>query len=238
VAIADLQNQGRLTMAITTFSDDFFPLFRQDQTGSFDELSAPSGLAALTKPYLGWACGFADFSNRGEQDFWTANGHVYPKLPQYFQPFLVFENNDGKYSQGFKFPATPPDNSYRGGCQGDFDNDGKLDVVVLPISGQPLLLHNETGNQNNWVGLRLHGTYSNRDAIGATVVIDACGKKQYDSVRNGGSYISEKDPRLHFGLGSCAQIDTVTVKWPRGGTQVEKAIPVNKYSVIEEKHSH
>lgn len=235
VAIGDLQNQGRLTMAITTFSDDFFPLFRQDQTGSFDEVSAPAGLAALTKPYLGWACGFADFSNRGEQDFWTANGHVYPKLPQYFQPFLIFEDHGGKFSQGFKFPATP-DNSYRGGCQGDFDNDGKLDVVVLPISGQPLLLHNESGNQNNWVGLRLRGTYSNRDSIGASVVIDACGKKQYDSVRNGGSYVSEKDPRLHFGLGSCAQVDSVTVKWPRGGIQVEKTIPVNKYSIIEEKH--
>ena len=106
---------------------------------------------------------------------------------------------------------------------------------MLPISGQPLLLHNETGNQNNWVGLRLRGTYSNRDSIGASVVIDACGKKQYDSVRSGGSYISEKDPRLHFGLGTCAQVDSVTVKWPRGGTQVEKTIPVNKYSVIEEK---
>jgi hypothetical protein len=234
VAIGDIQNQGRMSMFITTFFDDFFPFFRQDRTGTFDEVSVSSGLAALTKPYLGWACGLADFSNRGALDFWAANGHVYPKVPQYFQPFLVFENHAGKFSQAFKFPVAP-DNSYRGGCQGDFDNDGKLDVAVLPISGQPLLLHNQTANRNNWLGLRLRGTYSNRDAIGATVQIEACGKSQYDSVRNGGSYISANDPRLHFGLGTCAQVDTVTVKWPRGGTQVERNVPVNKYSTIDEK---
>jgi hypothetical protein len=198
VAMGDVQNQGRTGMIVTTFYDDFFPFFRQDHSGVFDEVSDSSGLAALTKPYLGWACGLADFSNRGERDFWTANGHVYPKVPQYNQPFLVFENHGGKFSQGFRFPATP-DNSYRGGCQGDYDNDGKLDVVVLPIAGQPLLLKNETGNANSWIGLRLRGTRGNRDAIGATVMVEACGKRQYDTVRNGGSYISANDPRLHFG---------------------------------------
>jgi hypothetical protein len=237
VAIGDVQNQGRVEMVITTFFDDYFPFFRQDKTGSFDEESASSGLAMLTKPYLGWACGLADFSNRGERDFWAANGHVYPKLRQYFQPFVIFENHGGKFSLAYKFPATP-DNSYRGGAQGDFNNDGKLDVVVLPISGQPLLLENKTENANNWLGLRLRGTYSNRDAIGASVVVDACGKPQYDSVRNGGSYISASDPRLHFGLGACKEVDTVAIKWPRGGTQVEKGLPVNQYTTIEEKRPH
>ena len=112
-----------------------------------------------------------------------------------------------------------------------------MDVVVLPISGQPLLLQNRTVNDNNWVGLRLRGTYSNRDAIGATVVVDTCGKKQYDTVRSGGSYISANDPRLHFGLGSCAQVDSVSIKWPRGGAQVEKSLKVNSYSTLEEKHA-
>jgi hypothetical protein len=223
-------------MVITTFFDDFFPFFRQDKTGSFDEVSSSSGLAMLTKPYLGWACGLADFSNRGERDLWAANGHVYPKVAQYLQPFLVLENHGGRFSLAYKFPSTP-DNSYRGGCQGDFDNDGKLDVVVLPISGQPLLLQNKTETGNSWLGLRLRGTYSNADAIGASVVVEACGKRQYDTVRNGGSYISANDPRLHFGLGACAQIDSVTIKWPRGGTQVEKGLPVNKYSMIEEKRA-
>ncbi len=236
VALGDIQNQGRTEIAITTFFNDFFPLFRPDKAGNFDEISNTSGLAALTKPYLGWACGFADFSNRGERDFWSANGHVYPKVPQYFQPFLVFENHDGKFSSAFQFPAKP-DNSYRGGAQADFDNDGKIDVVVVPIAGNPLLLENRTQNNNNWIGLKLRGTFSNRDAVGASVVVEACGKRQYESVRSGGSYISANDPRLHFGLGSCGQVDSVTVKWPRGGTQIEKNIKLNAYSLITEKHA-
>jgi hypothetical protein len=235
VALGDIQNQGHMGMVITTFFDDFFPMFSQDHAGNFDEVSTSSGLAALTKPYLGWACGLADFSNRGERDFWAANGHVYPKVLRYFQPFLVFENHGGKFTSAYQFPATP-DNSYRGGAQADFDNDGRLDVVVLPIAGQPLLLHNQTLNDYHWIGLRLRGTYSNRDAIGARVVIDACGRKQYDTVRNGGSYISAADPRLHFGLGSCAFLDSVTVTWPRGGMQVEKNLKLNQYSAIDEKH--
>ncbi len=236
VAVGDIQKSGRMGLIITTFFDDFFPVFHQDKTGNFDEVSSESGLAALTKPYLGWACGLADFSNRGERDFWAANGHVYPTVPRYLQPFLIFGNHAGKFSKAFQFPEVP-DNSYRGGCQGDFDNDGKMDVAVLPISGQPLLLKNKTTNENAWLGLRLRGTYSNRDAIGARVVVDACGSRQDDDVRNGGSYISGNDPRLHFGLGACSKVDSVTIKWPRGGTQIEKNLPVNKYSVIEEKRA-
>jgi len=233
VAIGDIQNKGQMGMVITTFFDDFFPLFTQDRTGNFDEVSRESGLAALTKPYLGWACGLADFSNRGALDFWSANGHVYPKVPGYFQPFLVFENHGGKFSPAYQFPATP-DNSYRGGAQADFDNDGKIDVVVLPISGQPLLLRNETANRNHWLGLRLRGTSSNRDAIGATVIVEACGQRQYDSVRNGGSYISASDPRLHFGLGSCAQVDSVSIKWPDGGMQNEKDLKLDAYTTMKQ----
>ena len=234
VAVGDLENQGRMGMVITTFFDDFFAVFHQDHSGNFDEVSAASGLASLTKPYLGWACGLADFSNRGERDFWAANGHVYPTVPHYLQPFLIFENHAGKFSQAFQYPAQP-DNSYRGGCQGDFDNDGKIDVAVLPIAGQPVLLKNKIANDNTWIGLRLRGTRSNRDAIGASVLVEACGTRQYDTVRNGGSYISANDPRLHFGLGTCAKVDSVTIKWPRGGTQVEKNLPLNMYATIEEK---
>lgn len=236
VAIGDLQNQGRMNMVITTFFGDFFPLFSQDHSGAFDEVSNASGLAALTKGYLGWACGLADFSNRGERDFWSANGHVYPTQEKYKQPFLVFENHGGKFSPAFDFP-NPPDHSYRAGAQADYDNDGKLDVVVLPVDGPAILMRNTTENANNWIGLRLRGTYSNRDAIGALVNVTACGKRQMDSVRNGGSYISANDPRLHFGLGACGQVDEVSVQWPRGGTQIEKNISVNQYLTIAEKHT-
>ena len=233
VAVGDYSNHGRLALLTTTFFDDYFPLFRQDQSGFFDEIASPSGVAAATKPYLGWACGFMDFDNDGERDLWLANGHVYPKFPRYFQPFVVLRNQGGQFTAGFQYPATP-NNSYRGGCTGDFDNDGRVDVAVLPIAGEPLLLQNRTENTNLWIGLQLRGTKSNRDAIGSGVEIGFCGKTQFDTVRNGGSYLSRNDPRLHFGLGSCTKVDRITVKWPRGGKQTVTGLAVNQYHTIEE----
>jgi hypothetical protein len=233
VAVGDFYNRGRLDILTTTFFDDYFPLFKQDKSGSFDDVSSSAGTTMLTRRYLGWACGFTDFSNSGSRDLWLANGHVYPVSDHYFQPFVVLRNDGGQLSPAFHFPD-PPNNSYRGGAAADFDNDGRMDVVVVPISGQPLLLHNTTQNSNNWVGLRVRGTLTNRDAIGASVEIGYCGKTQFDSVRNGGSYLSRNDPRLHFGLGDCGKLDRVAVKWPRSGIQVLNSVPVNRYITIEE----
>jgi len=236
VAIGDFDHRGRIGVLTTTFFHDYFPLFQQDAGGFFDEVAFSSGVAAATKDYLGWACGFADFDNDGQPDLWLANGHVYPLSPNYHQPFAVLRNQAGHFKTIFRYPAVP-DNSYRGGSAGDFDNDGKIDVAILPITGSPLLLHNETSNTNSWVGLQLRGHQSNRDAIGANVQISACGVSQFDTVRSGGSYLSRNDPRLHFGLGACAKIDRVTVKWPRGRNQIVTDIAVNAYRTIEETHA-
>ena len=233
VAVGDTGNQGRLNILTTTFFDDYFPLFKQDKSGFFDDASTPAGLTMLTKRYLGWACGFADFDNDGRRDLWLANGHVYPSVPQYFQPFVVLRNNGGAFSEAFRFPE-PVNKSYRGGCAGDFDNDGRIDVAVLPIAGQPLLLQNKTTNTNSWVGLQFRGTRSNRDAIGASVQVASCGTTQFETVRNGGSYLSRNDPRLHFGLGGCTKVDRVNVRWPSGTAQVLNDLPVNRYTTIEE----
>lgn len=233
VAVGDIDNQGRLHILTTTFFDDYFPLFKQDKSGFFDDASTSAGLTMLTKRYLGWACGFTDFDNDGKRDLWLANGHVYPRVAQYFQPFVVLRNNGNAFSEAFRFPAAP-NNSYRGGCTGDFDNDGRMDVAVLPIDGQPLLLQNKTATSNSWVGVQLRGTRSNRDAIGARVQISSCGNTQFETVRNGGSYLSRNDPRLHFGLGTCAKVDRVTVTWPRGTVQIVSDLAVNRYTTIEE----
>jgi len=233
VAIGDFDHRGRIAIVTTTFFHDYFPLFQQDDGGFFDEVAAPKGLASATKDYLGWACGFADFDNDGQKDLWLANGHVYPLSANYKQPFTILRNQGGQFKTVLRYPAVP-DNSYRGGCSGDFDNDGRIDVAIIPIAGSPLLLHNESANSNSWVGLQLRGTKSNRDAIGASVEISACGSTQFDTVRNGGSYLSRNDPRLHFGLGACAKIDRVTVKWPRSGKQIVTDVAVNAYRTIEE----
>jgi len=233
VAVGDYDNQGHLAILTTTFFEDYYPLFRQDKSGYFDEISSAAGVAMATKPYLGWACGFADFDNDGYRDLWFANGHVYPASPHYFQPFLVLRNNKGKFSPAFRFPQMP-DNSYRGGASADFDNDGLIDVAVLPIAGQPLLLHNTTAASNSWLGLQLKGTYSNRDAIGASVHITSCGASQFETVRNGGSYLSHNDSRLHFGLGECAKVDRISIRWPRGKVQEIAGLPVNRYNIVQE----
>jgi hypothetical protein len=233
VAVGDFANQGRLAVLTTTFFDDYFPLFRQDKSGFFDEVAVAAGIAKATRNYLGWGCGFADFDNDGRPDLWLANGHVYPRSPHYLQPFTVLQNRGSAFVPVFRYPSVA-DNSYRGSAAGDFDNDGKVDIVVLPIAGQPLLLQNQTTNSNSWVGLQLRGTRSNRDAIGASVSLESCGRQQFDTVRNGGSYISRNDPRLHFGLGACAKVDRVTIKWPGGMTQILNGLPVNRYTMLEE----
>jgi enediyne biosynthesis protein E4 len=233
VAVGDITHSGKLDLLTTTFHQDYFPLFRADKAGYFEDIAAQSGLATATSQYLGWACGLTDFDNRGERQFWSANGHVYPQVASYWQPFVIFRNGAGRFAQVFSYPQKPQ-NSYRGAAVADYDNDGRMDVVILPIEGQPILLRNETGGEANWVGLSLRGTHSNRDAVGAAVKLEACGAAQFDSVRNGGSYLSRNDPRLHFGLGSCGKVDRVTVQWPGGRSQIVTTFPSNRVTTIEE----
>ncbi len=232
-AVGEFGKSGSEDLLTTTFNKDYFPLFRKNKSGMFDEVASSAGLATITGTYLGWACGLTDFANSGIRQFWTANGHVYPTDSSYFEPITIFGTVAGKASLIYSYPATPS-NSYRGGCAGDYNNDGKEDLLILPISGSPVLLRNDTSDQNAWLGLELRGTKSNRDAIGAAVAVEACGQRQWDEVRNGGSYISRNDPRLHFGLGGCGKVDKVTIKWPRGAIQTLTDVPVNRYLTIEE----
>ncbi len=233
VAVGDLTHTGRMDVLTTTFHHDYFPLFRQDANGYYAEVAAQAGLAAETSRYLGWACGLTDFDNGGTRMFWSSNGHVYPQVDGYFQPLAIFRMVAGKFSPAWVYPGTPR-NSYRGGATADYDNDGGMDLAVLPVAGAPLLLHNDTAARGAWVGLMLQGHKSNRDAIGAQVRVEACGTSQYDTVRNGGSYLSRNDPRLHLGLGSCSAVTRVEIRWPSGATQQLERVPVNRYTRIEE----
>jgi hypothetical protein len=233
VTVGDFGQSGHQDVLTTTFNRDYFPLFRKDKSGMYQEIAASTGLATATKNYLGWACGLTDFENSGQRDFWTANGHVYPTDKEYNEPIAIFRSIGSKTGQIYSFPPVPA-SSYRGGGTGDFNNDGRMDLLILPVSGVPVLLRNDTVNENAWVGFRVRGTRSNRDAIGATLTVDGCGNRQTDSVRSGGSYISRNDPRLHFGLGACTRIDSVTISWPKGTAQRLDHVAVNRYTTIEE----
>ncbi len=233
IAVGEYGTSGRLDLLTTTFNKDYFPLFRQAKSGMFEEVAATTGVATVTSKYLGWACGLTDFSNSGNRDFWTANGHVYPTDKDYFEPITMFSGSGDHTSLAYRYPEVA-NNSYRGGAAGDFNNDGKMDLLIVPISGDPLLLKNETANQNSWIGITLRGTRTNRDGIGAKVTIEACGRKQFDEERNGGSYISRNDPRLHFGLGSCPKVDRLTVNWPSGTVQVLNYLQTGRYIEVKE----
>jgi hypothetical protein len=239
VAVGDFDNNGRLDLLTTTFSEDYFPLFRQEERGLFEDVSARLGLRTVTVPWVGWACGFADFDNDGRTDLWIANGHVYPNADllgstTYLQPIAVFENAESGFALVPDATGALPRASWRGGCTGDFNNDGRMDLVVLPISGSPLLLENRSQTGHSWIGFRLQGTHSNRDAIGAKIWVDSCGKTQFETMRNGGSYLSHNDPRLHFGLGACRSVDRVRVQWPDGANQVLNDPAVNRYHTVRE----
>jgi hypothetical protein len=239
VAVGDFDNDGLIDLMTTTFSEDYFPLFKQRSSGLFEDISAQAGLATTTTPWVGWACGFADLDNDGNRDLWMVNGHVYPKADMlastsYLQPVAVFANRGGKFVRVEQQPGELPKGSYRGGCAGDFNNDGKLDLLVLPIAGAPLLLENRTQSQLHWIGFELHGKLGNRDGIGAQIRIEHCGSTQFESVRNGGSYLSVNDPRVHFGLGSCAKVDRLSIRWPGGRRQVLKNLSADHYLTVEE----
>ncbi len=236
VAVGDYDHDGKLDLLTTTFSEDYFPLFRQISPGYFEDVSAAAGLVAATTPYLGWGTGFADFDNDGELDLWVANGHVYPTVGKlgsttYLQPFSVFKNRRGRFSEA---PLGLPKNSYRGAATADFDNDGRMDIAVLPIGGAPMLLSNRTENRNSWIGFSLGGTRSNRDALGARVQIEGCNRKWFDTVRNGAGYLSRSDPRLHFGLGSCGVVEQASIFWPSGKRQVLKNPAIDRYITVRE----
>lgn len=236
VAVGDYDNDSQLDLLTTTFSEDHFPLYRQSSPGFYEDVSAAVGLAAATVPYLGWAAGFADFDNDGTRELWVANGHVYPAAGKlgsttYHQPFSVFQNRGGRFTEA---RLDLPKNSYRGAATGDFDNDGRLDGIVLPIAGAPMLLSNRTANTGSWIGFSLTGVRSNRDALGARVQVEGCGRKWFDTVRNGGSYLSRNDSRLHFGLGECRAVDRASIVWPSGTRQVVARPSINRYIAVRE----
>ena len=175
--------------------------------------------------------GLVDLDNDGLSDVLQVNGHVYPELEtspgksaeSYRNPRLVYRNlGDGRFEDvsGLAGPGIAARHSSRGAAFGDIDNDGDLDVLIMNMGEAPSLLRNELPRgSGHWLQLRLEGTKSNRSAIGATVTIEAGGKRQTKAVLSQSSYISQSDLRLHFGLGAATSIDRLTVTWPNGATE-------------------
>jgi hypothetical protein len=241
VDAGDYDGDGWLDIIRTNFSDDTSTLYHNNGDGTFTEVTYVSGLGANTQ-FLGWGTLFVDVDNDGWPDLFVANGHVYPEvdangLNSTFRErkVLYWNQHNGKFKD-ISLDAGPgittPFNSH-GVAAADFDNDGGIEILVNNSHDAPSLLKNN-GEHGSWLSLKLVGTKSNRDAIGARVTVSAEGHQQLQEVRSGGGYISQSDFRLHFGLGKATKAETIEVKWPSGLRQVFHDVDADKFYQIQE----
>jgi hypothetical protein len=242
VAVGDYDHDGRMDLFVTTFANDNYVLFHNDGRGFFTDVSYPSGVGEPTIPWLGWTTFFLDHDNDGWTDLFAANGHVYPEIDgkiaeKYRQPLQLFRNlSGGKFREVSRETGLTalPWKSARGGAFCDFDNDGDLDILISNIDDGPQLLENSGGNNAGWIELKLIGTKSNRDAIGAQVRVQAGDLVQYDHVRAGAGFLSSNDPRLHFGLGEHKTINSIEIRWPSGAVEKLQDIKTDRIVAIKE----
>lgn len=243
VALGDYMHAGRMSVAITHFSDEYAVLYRNDGNLSFSDVSHAAGIARPTVRFVGWGDAFVDFDNSGWLDFVMVNGHVYPQVDDaklgitYREPKLVFQNHrDGTFkevSAQVGTVVTTPQVS-RGLAVGDLFNRGKLDLVIENLTGGPMILESKPDPVNHWVSFELEGTRSNRMALNARIYVTTGAMRQMDEIRSGGSYLSQSDVRLHFGLGSAAKIDKVEVRWPDGVSQTFEGVAGDRFYSLKE----
>ena len=229
VALGDYLNAGRLSIAVSHFSDEYATLFRNDGNLSFSDVSHMAGIARASVPYVGWGDAFVDLDNSGWQDLILANGHVYPQVDNgnagtsYREPKLVYLNqHDGTFREAgaemgksVRLPQVS-----RGLAVGDLFHRGSMDIVVENLDGKPMVLESRPNPANHWLSFSLEGAPKNRLALNARVRVTTGKLVQLQEIRSGGSYLSQSELPLHFGLGSAKQADTVEVIWANGGTQV------------------
>ncbi len=238
----DYDGDGHLDLFKTNFSDDTATLYHANGDGTFSDMTNAAGLG-INLDALGWGAMFADVDNDGYPDLLVVNGHVYPEVDEaklgatFNEPrFLYWNQGNGRFKDVSKMSGPGLDDplSGRGLAIADLWNDGRLEAVVNNLSELPLLLVNEAVNKNHWLGLRLVGTASNRDGIGARVTLHGNKRMWVDEVRSGSSYSSSNDLRLHFGLGSETKIASIEVRWPNGEREQFSADAVDRFVELRE----
>lgn len=243
IAIGDYLHTGRPDLYITNFEDEDDLLYRNDGNWDFTDVSYKSGVALPSLPWVKWGTAFADFDNDGWLDLIAVSGHVYPQvdaLPSgggYREPKLLHLNQkDGTFCDASDEAgaALKEKRVSRGLAVGDLFNDGNMDVVIGDLDGGPMILRNHGVPGTHWVSFELAGTKSNRLALNAKVKITAGGMTQTEEIHSGGSYLSQNDLRVHFGLGAATKIDSVEFVWPSGKVDTVKGLDVDRfYAVLE-----
>jgi hypothetical protein len=234
VAVADYDGNGFLDIAKSNFSGDLPSLYENDGGLFFNDVSQQVGLGK--NQLLGWGIAFVDVDDDGWKDIVLANGHVYPEVDnsqvgdRYLQKTLLYRNlGNGRFQDitGEAGPAFQQARPARGLAVGDVDGDGRQEIVIVNMNEIPSLLKN-LGPRQHSIRVRLVGTTSNRMAIGARAMIEAGGRTQIDEVFSGGSYLSQNEQTMHFGLGAATMVDRIEVRWPTGKKQEWKRVPADR----------
>ena len=252
LAAGDVDGDSVLDLFVTNFSEDFSTLYKGTGHGFFEDVSRATGVGPLTYRPLSWGTAMADLDNDGDLDLLVANGHIYPQIDAhaqligtYRQRNLLLENRsvrddvpagaspeslfrDATEGAGPGFAAA---RAHRGLAVGDYDNDGRLDVLITALDSPPVLLHNE-GVAGAWLGVVCEVPGGTAIPIGAQVTVTAAGRTMTRDIASGDSYLSSHDPRLHFGLGRAEKADEVGVRWPDGSRSVRKNVPARQYVVV------
>ena len=244
VDAADYNQDGWVDLFVANVDHEMYSLYENGKDGTFEDVSLRTVIGPTTLMMSGWGLKFFDFDNDGDLDLLVSNGH--PDLAieshhrdlQYRENLLLFKGNGATWTNwsGKGGPAFEKRIAGRGLALGDFDNDGTVDALVTVNDGPPLLLKNQAAQQNHWLGLKLIGTKSNIDAIGAQVTYQSGDLKRHRNKVGGGSYLSSHDPRLVLGLGPRTKVDWLEIQWPQPGgtTQRYTDLPIDRYITIKE----
>lgn len=244
VDASDYDQDGWIDLFEANVDQEMFSLYHNDKNETFSDVANPNGIGTTTRLMSGWGLKFFDFDNDGNIDLLLCNGHPDDRIEQlrdnvhYLEPMLLFRNTGTSFENvstqrgGFFSKSL----AGRGMALGDFDNDGSIDVLVSQNNAAPILLRNTAGRENHWLGVRLIGTKSNIDAIGAQVTYEAGDLKRHQFKVGGGSYLSSHDPRMVLGIGKRTKIDWLEVQWPQPSAKTERLtnLPTDRYVTIVE----
>jgi enediyne biosynthesis protein E4 len=247
VDAADYNQDGWLDLFVANVDHEMYSLYRNGKNETFDDVAVHTPIGATTRLMSGWGLKFFDYDNDGDLDLVIANGHPdltieahHPDL-QYLQVPLLFKGDGETWTNvnSQAGPAFARRIAGRGLALGDFDNDGAVDILISVNDGAPILLRNQAAQRNHWLGIRLVGTKSNIDAVGAKITYQSGDSRRQRTKVGGGSYLSSHDPRMVLGLGTRTKVDSLEVHWPQpGGTTTRlTSLPIDRYITITEGHN-